>query len=205
VDEILGYAGISTQSSQPSRLRSPYECTRSTSLRTDTTAKQRTTARLYSQSPHDGTPPTGPGGVSVGSVGVCGTVAGWGAGNPALWDSPRIVKASSMRPPAGWSRSFGTRLVAATLRRTVITKSCHRGHGGHDQTGNRQPRGSPGDVKWGRQCCQRGQRGQNTGQHGLPPAPHPQRRRPAHQKPYKPQNPLRHKTITDASGLPRTR
>jgi hypothetical protein len=45
--------GFSTQSSPTSRLRSPYECTRSTSLRTDTTTKQRTTARLYSQSPQE--------------------------------------------------------------------------------------------------------------------------------------------------------
>ena len=45
--------GFSTLSSPMSRLRSSYECTRSTSLRTDTTTKQRTTARLYSRSPQE--------------------------------------------------------------------------------------------------------------------------------------------------------
>ena len=55
-------------------------------------------------------------------------------------------------------------------------QTSQRGHGGHDQTGNRQPR----DAERNRQCCQRGRRGQTPRQHGLAPAPRTQRRRPAH-------------------------
>ena len=134
MDEILGYAGISPQSSQPSRLRSPYECTSSTSLPTDTTAKQRTTARLYSQSPHDGTPPTGPGGVSVGSVGVCGTVAGRGLVTQRLREMrghlPMSMFVSDgderVNPNGGWLRYSASAIsntppIGHMRRRTSLT------------------------------------------------------------------------------------
>jgi hypothetical protein len=88
VDEILGYARDfpAVEPAVASALTIRMHKLDFPANRHD--GKAATTARLYSQSPHDGTPPTGPGGVSVGSAGVCGTVAGRGAGNPALWDSP---------------------------------------------------------------------------------------------------------------------
>jgi hypothetical protein len=53
VDEILARAGIFHAVEPDVASALTIRMTRSTSLRTDTTTKQRTTARLYSQSPQE--------------------------------------------------------------------------------------------------------------------------------------------------------